>query len=155
MHIRRFRPADAQALADLYHASVHQVGIRDYSAAQVEVWSPAPRSPAAYVAHAANRVFLVAVNDAGEPIGYGDLEPDGHIDHLYCRPDHVGTGVGALLYAALEAVARAANIDFLFVEASEAARRLFERRGFQVEHRRDSDIDGVSIHNYRMTKRLA
>jgi hypothetical protein len=32
----------------------------------------------------------------------------------------------------------------LFVEAGEAARRLFERRGFQLEHRRDFEIDGVS-----------
>lgn len=154
MYIRPFTPADAEALALLYHAAVHEVGVRDYSPAQVAVWSSRPRSAAAYLERAANRIVLVAVSDEGEPIGYGDLEPDGHIDHLYCRPDHIGTGVGAAICSALEEAARAHNIDFLFVEASEAARRLLERRGYQVESRRDFEIDGVAIHNYRMTKRL-
>ncbi|MFN4097912.1 MAG: GNAT family N-acetyltransferase [Sphingomonas sp.] len=154
MHIRSFIPADAEALAELYHAAVHEIGIRDYSAAQVAVWSPRPRSAAAYLEKAADRIFLVAVSDNGELIGYGDLERDGHIDHLYCRPDHIGSGVGAAICSALEEAAIAHNIRFLFVEASEAARRLFERRGYQLEGRRDFVIDGVPIHNYRMTKCL-
>lgn len=155
MQIRPFTPADAEALADLYHAAVHEIGIHDYSPAQVAVWNPRPKPAAAYVRQAADRIFLVAVSDAGEPIGYGDLEPNGHIDHLYCRPDHAGTGVGAAICAALEDAARANSISLLFVEASEPARRLFARRGFHVECRRDFEIDGVPIHNYRMIKRLA
>ena len=43
MIIRDFIPADADALAALFHTSVHQVGIRDYSAEQVAAWSPAQR----------------------------------------------------------------------------------------------------------------
>ena len=43
----------------------------------------------------------------------------------------------------------------LFTEASELARRLFERKGFVVVERRDIVLrDGVPIHNYRMTKVL-
>lgn len=42
----------------------------------------------------------------------------------------------------------------LYVEASEAARRLFERRGFTVDARNDFAIDGVAIHNYRMSKAI-
>lgn len=33
MHIRPFIPADAEALAAIHHAAVHEIGIRDYSAA--------------------------------------------------------------------------------------------------------------------------
>jgi putative acetyltransferase len=40
------------------------------------------------------------------------------------------------------------------VEASEAARRLFERKGFVIEKRNDFPINGVAIHNYRMVKPL-
>lgn len=60
-----------------------------------------------------------------------------HIDHLYCRPDRVGTGIGSAIYAELEAAAMAAGIERLFVEASEAARRLLERRGFTIDARND------------------
>jgi putative acetyltransferase len=155
MLIRAFEPGDAEALAALFHASVRQAGIRDYSAEQVAAWSPSPPEPANYVSRSQkDLIFLVAVSDEGELIGYGDLEPNGHIDHLYCRPDVVGTGVGAALYGALEVVARKSGISAVFVEASEAARRLFERKGFLVEQRNDFELNGVMIHNYQMRKLL-
>ena len=98
---------------------------------------------------------MVAVDEDGEPVGYGDLEPDGHIDHLYCRADNIGTGVGSAIYGALEAAAKSAAMPIIYVEASESARRLFERRGFAIDARNDFTINGVAIHNYRMSKTLA
>lgn len=152
MFIRPFEPSDADALAALFHASVRNAGIRDYSAEQVAAWSPSKPDPGRYLRQAEGRTFLVAVDYDNRPIGYGDLEPDGHIDHLYCRPDLVGTGVGSAIYAAIEATARRGGLALLFVDASEGARRLFERRGFGVDARHDFTIDGVAIHNYRMSK---
>jgi putative acetyltransferase len=66
----------------------------------------------------------------------------------------VGTGVGSAIYAAIEAAARRAGIPLLFVDASEGARRLFERHGFGVDARHDFTINGVAIHNYRMSKAI-
>lgn len=152
--IRNFRPQDAEALADLFHASVREIGIRGYTAEQVAAWSPARPDPARYLRQAEGRTFLVAVNDDGEPIGYGDVELDGHIDHLFCRPDVVGTGVGSAILRELELSARSSGIAMLYVEASEVARPLFERKGFTVERRREFDRHGVTMHNYRMTKDL-
>lgn len=155
MRIRPFRPADAPALAALFHAAVRKTGRRDYSDAQVRAWSAAPPDPARYVTQAADgRALLVAVDADDVPLGYGDVERDGHIDHLYCRPDVTGTGVGGAIYAALEVQARLWGIATLHVEASEAARRLFERRGFSVVGRNDMTIAGVAIHNFRMSRRL-
>jgi putative acetyltransferase len=100
MIIRNFKPSDAHALAALFHASVHRAGITHYSTDQVRAWSPSEPDAARYVQQAVGRIFLVAVDDGGSPIGYGDLCPDGYIDHLYCSPEHVGTGVGSAIYAA-------------------------------------------------------
>jgi putative acetyltransferase len=155
MIIRPFEPSDADALAALFHASVHEAGIRDYSSEQVAAWSPSKPDSERYLQQAQGRTLLVAVDKDDRPIGYGDLESDGHIDHLYCLPDMVGTGVGSAIYAAIEAAAKTAGIAVLFVEASEGARRLFERRGFVVDVRNDFTIDGVAIHNYRMSKPIA
>jgi putative acetyltransferase len=155
MIIRPFKPEDADALAALFHASVRGGGLRDYSTEQVIAWSPETPNSNRYLQQAAGRIFLVAENDDGEPIGYGDLEPDGHIDHLYCRPDVIGTGVGAALLEALQIAAKQAGLAALHVEASEPARRLFERRGFRLDHRRDVEVNGVSIHNYRMSKTIS
>lgn len=154
MIIRPFRLTDAPALAALFHASVRQGGIRDYSAAQVAAWSPAPPLPTDYFRRAERCLLLVAVDGTGAPLGYGTLVPDGHIDHLYCRPDVIGTGVGAALCTALEAAARAVFMPLLFTEASEAARRLLARQGFRLECRNDFILNGTAIHNYRMIKPL-
>jgi len=154
MLIRTFKPTDADALAALFHASVHHAGVRDYSPEQVAAWSPSKPDPESYLRQSEGRLIFVAQDKNGEPIGYGDLEPDGHIDHLYCRPDVIGTGVGSALYVEIEAAARKVGISVLFVEASEAARRLFERRGFSIEARKCFTVNGVAIHNYRMSKAI-
>ncbi|WP_405051374.1 GNAT family N-acetyltransferase [Sphingomonas sp. LC-1] len=134
--------------------SVHHAATSDYSPEQVAVWSPFKPDAGRYVQQAVGRIFLVAEGADGRIAGYGDLEPNGHIDHLYCRSDVVRTGVGSAIYAALESAAIDAGIATLFVEASEGARRLLERRGFTVDGRNDLTINGVAIHNYRMSKSL-
>jgi putative acetyltransferase len=145
--IRAYAAGDAEALGALFYASVRQAGRRDYSAEQVAAWAPAPPPPERVHARASDgRLLLVAIDAQNEPVAYIDLEADGHIDHLYCRPDAVGTGVASRLYDALEAR--------LYAEASEAARRLFQRKGFAVIQRRDFAIGGVDIHNYAMEKAL-
>jgi putative acetyltransferase len=40
------------------------------------------------------------------------------------------------------------------VEASEPARRMFERKGFTVLDRRELVRDGVALHNFAMEKGL-
>jgi putative acetyltransferase len=87
-------------------------------------------------------------------VGFIDLEADGHIDRLYCAPEAAGRGVASRLYEATEAAARVQGISRLFTEASERARRFFERKGFTVLERQDMIRRGVPIHNYRMTKTL-
>lgn len=154
IHIRVFEAADAHALARLFHASVHRAGVRHYSPEQVAAWSPSVPDPGTYVQRAQTRTLLVAVDDEGAIVGYGDLEPDGHIDHLYCHPDKLGAGVGAAICAGLEAAARAAGIAALSVEASEGARGLFERQGFALGSRNELFFNGVMLHNYRMSKPL-
>jgi putative acetyltransferase len=142
--IRPYQTGDAPALAALFLSSVREVGARDYSPAQVEAWAPRPPDPEAIDARARDgRTCLVAVNANGEPIAYGDLEASGHIDYL-----------ASALYERLEAAARRQGLARLFVEASEAARRLFLAKGFAVTGRRDFEIRGVPIHNYAMEKHL-
>jgi len=153
--VRPFRPDDAPVLAQLFFDAVHGVAARHYSPAQIAAWAPAVPDPARFLARGADgRALLVAQDSDGAILAYGDVEADGHIDHLFCRPEAAGTGVTVELYAALEAVARERGIVRLYTEASEPARRFFERRGFALLHRRDFALSGVPLHNYAMEKRL-
>jgi putative acetyltransferase len=155
MLIRAFRNQDAEALAELFHSSVRKAGLRDYNLDQVEAWSPARPDPCRYIERGLeDRTFLVAVDDRDEPVAYGDLKADGHIDHLYCRPDVIGTGVASALYDKLEAAARQRGLSRITVNASEAARRLFLKKGFWIVRRNDLVRKGVPIHNFAMEKPL-
>ncbi|HEX8239959.1 MAG TPA: GNAT family N-acetyltransferase [Allosphingosinicella sp.] len=155
MHIRSFRPEDSPALAEIFHSAVHRIGALHYSPEQVKAWAPAVPGPERFVERGADgRILLVAVDGTDRPLAYGDLEMDGHIDHLYCRPDVAGTGVASALYDRLEAAAGERGIARLFVEASEPARRFFLRKGFVAIRRRDFVLGGVAIHNFAMEKSL-
>jgi len=155
MHIRSFRPGDAPALARIFYAAVHQVGGLHYSPEQLKAWAPAVPDPERFLEWGADgRILLVAADESDRPLAYGDLEKDGRIDHLYCRPDVAGTGVASALYDRLEAAARHLGIGRLHVEASEPARRFFLRKRFILLRRRDFTLGAVAIHNFAMEKRL-
>lgn len=155
MHVRSFRSEDAPMLARIFHAAVHQIARHHYSTEQVNAWAPAVPSPERFLQRGSDgRVLLVAVNDLDQPLAYGDLEADGHIDHLYCRPDLAGTGVTSFLYDRIEAAAVGRCIARLYVEASEPARRFFLKKSFVVLQRRVFNLGSVPIHNFEMEKHL-
>jgi putative acetyltransferase len=134
-NIRFYEPKDAALLGAVFFDAVRTVGLREYSQAQIEAWAPVMPDPARLEARAKDgRVILVAVNEVDEPIAYGDLELNGHI---YCRPEVIGAGLASALYNRLEQQARERGMTGLFVEASEAARRLFMRKKFAQVKRRD------------------
>lgn len=154
--VREYRDGDAPLMAHLFYSSARELGSRRYTPEQIAVWAPDVPDPAKVHARAMDgRTTLVAVNAAGELVGYGDLEADGHIDHLYFRPDAAGTGMASKLLDELVARAKSAGMVRLYVEASELARGLFERNGFALLRRRDFELRGVQIHNYAMERLLA
>ncbi|PWC85191.1 acetyltransferase [Azospirillum sp. TSH100] len=155
MRIRDYRPSDAPLLAALYARSVRGIGPRFYTPEQVEVWAAqAPTVERVRQAYGDGRVALVAVDEDDRPVAFSDVESDGHINFLYCAPEAAGQGVMSALVDLLEERARALGHPRLHVEASEAARPFFLRRGFTLLERRDLRIGDVPIHNYAMEKWL-
>ena len=153
MRIRPFRSSDANDLAGIFFAAIREIARHHYSKEQVSAWAPDLPTAERFVARGTDgRLLLVAVDDADQPLAYGDLEADGHIDHLFCRPDAAGTGVTSVLYDHIEAAAADRGLQRLYVEASEPARRFFLKKGFEVIERRDFELAGVPIHNFAMEK---
>lgn len=153
MQVRPYQPNDAARLAVIFYRSVRVAGLKAYSQQQVEAWAVSV-PPARFYQQRTNdgRILLVTVNADDEPIAYGDLERSGHIDHLFCMPEAIGTGAASTLYDRLEVAAREWTIGRLFVEASELARPFFAHKGFETIVRNDFIMRGVMIHNYQMEK---
>ena len=152
--IRPYLDSDAEAIAEVFERAVRGIGPRDYSPAQIEAWiGREPRTERFRAKMADGRRRWVATDDEGRVTAFVDLEADGHIDFLFADPDVAGTGVASRLLDELEAAARGDGVARLYVEASEAARRFFLKRGYEAQKRRDFEIGGVAIHNYAMERR--
>ena len=112
--IRVYDPRDAADLADIFFRSVRQVALSDYTAAQVRAWAPEPRTAEwAHGEASDGRLVLVAANADDRPVAYIDLEPNGHIDRVFCAPEAAGQGIASRLYDAVEAAAREQGIRSL------------------------------------------
>lgn len=155
--IRPYRSGDEAAMAQIYFDATRQIASRVYSTEQVIAWAPTVPDPTGFAARAADgRITLLAVEALDGPIiAFGDLESDGHVDYLYCRPDAARAGIASALLVALLAQGCAANIGRYYVEASELARGVFARQGFRLVERRDFAIDGTPIHNFLMVRDTA
>ncbi|MCB2066751.1 MAG: GNAT family N-acetyltransferase [Erythrobacter sp.] len=154
--IRRYHPGDELALARIMRAAIEGIGPRGYSPQQVIAWAGRTHSAQRYIERAGQGdSVILALDESGEPVAYSLVEPDGHVDHLYCDPAHAGNGLGKRLLAEIDVIARELRLPRLYTEASELARPVFERCGYAVLERRDFAIDGVPIHNYAMKKPMA
>lgn len=156
MQIRPFRNEDATALGRIFHRAVQATPDSEYSADQRQAWSAGPIPAERYLARiqAGDHQVYVAVDAGDQPVGFIELQPDGHIDCFYRDPDHTSSGVGAALYDHLEDQACSQGIPRLWVEASDAAKRFFLRQGFGVLERREFARNGVTLHNWAMEKHL-
>lgn len=80
--LRAYRPDDASALWDVFHSSIHQIAVADYTPSQLAAWAPATYDAALWAEKCARRRPIVA-SIGGQCAGYSDLQPDGLIDHFY------------------------------------------------------------------------
>lgn len=154
--VRGYAPGDAAALAALVQASVRTLGLSDYSTEQVDAWAGNLPDADAMAARCGDgrQVWVAEDTETTDLLGFTDLEADGHIDMLYVAPGAKGGGVADALTDALVSYARKAAIHDVVVEASEAARRFYRKRGFVDRGRRDVTMGGVTLNNYAMALRL-
>ena len=153
MLIRLFQKQDSDQIAQLFHDTVREVNIYDYSTAQVNAWAPDDLHIPEWSESCAKKFTYVA-EEEGEIIGFGQLEADGHIDCFFCHKDYQRCGVGTRLYRAIEAKALELRIERLFVEASITARAFFKNRGFAVVKEQQVMIRGENFTNFVMDKSL-
>jgi putative acetyltransferase len=152
--IRLFQPHDADQIAQLFHDTVREINVRDYSIAQVKAWAPDDLHFRNWVEVCSNRFTYVAEHK-GTIAGFAELELNGHIDCFYCHKNYQRCGVGSQLYGEIEAKAVELSVDRLFVEVSITAKPFFQRMGFiAVTEQRASCRDETFV-NFVMEKFLS
>ncbi|MBD2163067.1 GNAT family N-acetyltransferase [Calothrix membranacea FACHB-236] len=153
MKIRLFQQQDAEQIAQLFHETVREVNIGDYSENQVKAWAPDNINFRNWAKICAERFTYVA-DDQGVIAGFGELETNGHIDCFYCHKNYQRMGVGSKIYTAIEAKAYELGINRLYVEASITAKPFFLRMGFSIITEQQVERRGEMFVNYAMDKFL-
>ena len=148
MLLRPYTPADLDELLTLFYETVHTVNARDYTPPQLDAWAPREVDRARWDSTLQAHTSLVAV-EAGQIIGFGDIDTTGYLDRLYVHKDHQREGIGAAICDALE---RAVTAETITTDASITARLFFERRGYRVVQPQTVYRQGVALTNYRMEK---
>ena len=151
LSVRPYHPTDLDALIGIFLGAIRDVASRDYSEAQIAAWAQVDREK--FAARRLSRPTWVAVIDH-LPVGFSDLEPNGHLDMMYVHPGRQGTGIATALLDCIEAAARAQALMRIFTEASITARPFFERRGFRILTSQRVALRGQALTNFQMEKFL-
>src|SRR4029077_18398744 len=114
--LRPYRPDDAPVLLTLFRDTIRRVNSRDYSPAQIAAWASDDIDTVSWFGRFDGRYVPVA-EEAGHPVGFAELEPDGHVDRVYVSADHQQRGIGRQLLAAVVAEARRLGLPRFFSQA--------------------------------------
>jgi putative acetyltransferase len=132
--MRPMLPSDAPLLAEIFRASVEELGPEDYSQSQIEAWAASADDEAAFAKSLSDQLTLVALLD-GEPVGFASLKGNDKLEMLYVHPAVVGQGAASMLVDALEKLARGRGMKKLKVDASDTAESFFKARGYAPQSR--------------------
>ncbi len=150
--LRRYKPNDIDAIAALFHETVHSVCAKDYNPVQLCAWADGSVSKPAWNASLLAHHTVVAESD-GEIIGFGDIDGD-YLDRLFVHKDWQSCGVATVLLAALEQHARETGQVRVITHASVTAKPFFGRRGYAVVKEQQVERNGVLLTNFVMEKTL-
>lgn len=150
MWIRRYEPEDLGQITALFYDTVHAVNAADYAPEQLDAWADGAPDLDCWNGSLLAHHSLVAVEDGGLIVGFGDIDATGYLDRLYVHKDRQGLGVATALLGRLE---RAVDAPVITTHASITARPFFEGRGYRVLREQRVERHGVQMTNYVMEKR--
>ncbi len=151
--LRLFQAKDVNSIARLFHDTVRQINIRDYSLAQVTAWSPDDIYFQDWL-NACSGKFTYIAEQNSNLLGFGQLENNGYIDCFYVHYLHQGRGIGRQIYRAIEDKARELNLSCLSAEVSITAKPFFICQGFIQIEEQQIMCRGEMFINYVMKKTI-
>lgn len=180
MILRRFCPSDFPEILDLFQNTIRSINCRDYNADQIRVWS-SRRSVLESQEERFSSLYTIVAEiqlQNGLPpgaedcnpklpvlgcmlpeksrqiVGYGNIDSNGYLDHLYVHKDFQGKGIASRILEQLESHARSAGCTEIEVHASITAKGFFEKYGYGVLKKQTVELNGIGLENFVMRKRL-
>lgn len=154
MNIRGYESKDAEALTNIFYETIHEIGLSEYTQAQVDEWAPLPID----YEHWQSRLdklppFVAEIN--GVVVGFITLRDNGHIEWTYTHKEYQGQGIASGLYQYLENAASNKGLKKLTVNASFFALPFFKKQGFSTVRKNNTEKNGQLLVNWSMEKAIA
>lgn len=151
--LKQVEECDATQLCALFYNTVHKINAKDYTPSQLDAWAPEDIDISTYIKKIMSKYAIVA-KDAENILGYGNIDKNGFLDHLYVAENSQREGVGTLICDELENYAKKCGNETVTVEASITAKDFFGKRGYVVIKEQFVERKGVKLKNYVMTKNI-
>ncbi|MEH1929675.1 GNAT family N-acetyltransferase [Nostoc sp.] len=97
----------------MFYDTIHEINVCDYTYEQVSAWTPESMDYDIWQKRLQAKLPYIAENN-GEIVGFGELEPDGHIDCFYCHSKYQRKGIGSKLLSHIETTAKFRGIKRLY-----------------------------------------
>lgn len=146
MELRKYQSSDLKALINIFYETIRAVNIKDYDFRQIEAWSNQKEKLLAKNKYFTQLYTVVAIQD-NKIIGYGNIDNDGYLDHLFVHKDYQGLGVASAICDMLEY-----KHKIVTVHASITAKPFFSKRGYREIKKQAVSVEGVFLTNYLMKK---
>ena len=156
IYIRQAKPEDAEQLLQVHTQAIRETAGAYYSQEQIEAWAGGLVLEG-YIDAMAGHPFLVAEDEQGSVIGFGELNFDlSVVCAVYVLPDSARRGAGRKLLHALEEIARAAGVVELRLDSSVNAELFYNACGYESGERTLHPLRGrqSEIACVKMRKRL-
>lgn len=152
MKIRIYHPNDCIQMMQLFFDVVRTGSAEEYPIAQLEDWATAEADIAAWAKSFKEHYTVVAENDEGTVVGFGDLNPNGYFDRLFVHRDYHRRGIATQIADELERFASQHAIAVVFTQSCAVSRPFFEGRGYRVMKTRSVEDHGATFDNFIMRK---
>ncbi len=147
MIIRKYQPTDCKEITELFYNTVHTVNAKDYTKEQLDVWAAEQMDLEKWNRSLLKHYSVVAVENE-IIVGFGDIDNNGYLDHLFIHADYQGKSIGTIICNQLE---QAVQGD-ITTRASVTAKPFFEKRGYKVIKEQQAERQGIFLTNFVMKK---
>ncbi|MBU3809519.1 MAG: GNAT family N-acetyltransferase [Candidatus Phocaeicola faecipullorum] len=152
--IRPLEEKDIHDMQNLFHTTVLNINIKDYTKEEVEDWASCGDDMEHWKEILFNNQFIGAFNEQGCLIGYSSMNKNGYLHSMFVHKDWQGKGIATLLLSEVEKIARQYKVKEITSEVSKTARPFFEHKGYVVECEQKQQANRLKLTNYKMKKVL-
>ena len=152
--IRPLEEKDIHDMQNLFHSTVLNINIKDYTTEEVEDWASCGDDIEHWKELLSSNQYVGAFAEQNYLIGFSSMNKNGYMHSMFVHKDWQGKGVATQLLSEVERIAIQYKVKEITSEVSKTARPFFEHKGYVVECEQKQQANRLKLTNYKMKKVL-